>query len=205
MLKHSLIATAILLASSTVFATPDYEGWYVGGSFGGASIELDPDEYNYFDYERTSAAITSIYGGYNFTSWFGVDFDVTQSSEFDAGASNADAKLFGTSVAGIFHWRFSNHISLYGRTGIQFFQMEQTVDYLNGDESNDWTGAGLVGGIGAEYQFNSGITLRLDYRRTSTIELDVKEKDDDGNYYYWDDSSYDLSYNATTIGMHYQF
>ncbi len=195
----TLITTATISLITTTASAADQRGWFVGGEFGRTHIELT-NKLNSSLTADDNTALFGVYGGYNFTHWFGLEMHINRAPGFQAEGSSTEYTLSGVAITPRFQLLLTDNIGLYARFGLQHFDLAIDESHSNSDS---WDGFGAVFGGGVQYLFNSGVAVRLEHSRAS-MDLD-QTWEDDGSYYYYAEDSIELDYSATSVGVHYQF
>lgn len=188
--KKLVLVTTLFSASFGAYAqdsSVEDTGWFVGGSIGQAKSELDGGW-------KTTDTSLGIYGGFNFTKWFGLEaaFLSAEKKKYDF-----DFSLGSLSLTPKFTLAINDAVSLYAKAGLSSVVL--TVEYEDedfGDESEDWSGIGTSYGIGAQFHIVNGVKLRISH---DVISADLESDD----YDYDDDLETDIA--QTSVGVHYQF
>lgn len=189
-----LIATlAVLsaLSSTSAFAATDYTGFYIGG--GGSNIDLDIKHVN-GDFSANGA---TLYGGYNFSDWMGIEGTISAATGL--GKNGVDLSIATFSVGPKFTFILSDKVSLFTKVALASTALEDDSndwdDDWDWDDEADWSGFGYSLAAGVHFAMTDKLNLRLSYEYTDT-ELDA-----DSRY----DSDLDGELNIITLGLHYQF
>lgn len=112
-----------------------------------------------------TALVASIFGGYNFTSWFGVEFDVSQSEKFSDRDTPHDAYVLGTSFLPKVTLPISESLSAYLKVGVQLLDYKVSVNgFSEGNDDLRLFAIDPVIGFGLQLSPVSGLRLRLDYK-----------------------------------------
>ncbi len=199
-----ILLLSLLSASPYAFAADDIldqRGWIVGGGVGVAMLTLTPEHDPGAVSTKDNVSLYTAFGGYNFTDWFGIEFDVSQSAELTDNNTGLDADIHGTSFSPKFTQRFNDNLALYLRAGLQYLAYEQTV-ISNYDREITWDEIAPFFGAGFQYSFPSGVRIRLDYKH-ATMDLDHEENSSLIFEYY--EEEIDLTFKAVSFAMHYQF
>lgn len=201
------LVLGVLLLATTVHAAAnekreDHTGWIVGGGIGSVSLSLDIVNQASLRKTKQSTTLLTAFGGYNFTNWFGIEFDLSQSSDITDENTQLDAYAFGTSFTPKFIYHVNDGFSLYIKGGLQYISYRQDVDSSYRSRVT-WTGLAPIYGAGMLLGFDSGLKFRLDYKYS---DLTLKQL----HYaYYWGIPYYvekmNFTYSALTLTAHYQF
>ena len=186
MKRLSVVASALLLAGLSFNASAEEQkakdtGWYVGGAISNVNLEVE-------DYDDSAAGF-SAYGGHNFNHWFGLEAQL-----FVTGGLDDDGIDIGTgalSVGPKFTWAMNDTFSVYGKVGLA--AMVIVTDTVFDDL--EWTGFGVMYGVGVTAAVSESLRLRLGYEYTSG-DLDADRS-------IIPDLDADISQIA--LGLHYQF
>lgn len=169
-------------------------GWYVGGALGSASTEVSV-VYG-AQKERTESYV--VYGGYNFTDWFGLEanFFVTG----DAASDNSYSSAFGgLSFTPKLTFHVTPAVAFFAKAGPSSMAYAEEYKYhdMYGSHSSEQAWAAIVWtyGVGAEFAVTDSVRIRVAYDHYSG---DLEDEDD----YY---SDLDTELNQASIGVHYQF
>lgn len=183
------LGTALLASASAALAAGNT--WYLGGNVGSSMINIDESSVN--DAFRAAGATTAstssddrdtgykIFAGYQFNDWLGLEFGYfdmgkfSTTTNFTVGAVPGTGKLEwkvkdGYFVDAVGTLPLANGFSLFGRLGAYSAKTE-----LNGfagavrvssasDRSSD-----LHWGIGAGYDFNKNVGVRLEWERFQKV------------------------------------
>lgn len=200
-MRHYLLGLALSSMAGVALANDlesDKTGWIVGGGIGKARLSVKPVDQG-ADFNETANVYTA-FGGYNYTDWLGIEFDIIQSSDITDSNTNLDAYVIGTSVSPKFTLHFNDNTSVYLKLGAQYLSYEQDVDESLRSRTS-WTGTDVFLGIGGQYSFDSGIRVRLDAKH-ARMEL---ESDDYRGFFRFDEEDLDLDLSVLTFSAYYQF
>jgi opacity protein-like surface antigen len=188
----------VLLVSTCCAYAQDVDsknkGWYVGGAVGSASTEVGIG----YGAQKERTESYAVYGGYNFTDWFGLEanFFVTGDAASDSSYSSAFGAL-----------SFTPKLTLHVTPAVAFFakagpsSMAYVEEYkyhdMYGSHSNEQSWAAIVWtyGVGAVFAVTDNLRVRVAYDHYSG------DLEDDDDYY----SDVDTKLNQSSIGLHYQF
>lgn len=178
--KKLALFTALFSASISSYAqdaSVEDTGWFVGGSIGQAKSEIN-------DGLKTTDTSVGVYGGFNFTKWFGLEaaFLATDKDKYDI-------SLGSFSVTPKFTVVVNDSVSLFAKVGLS------SVSLTDDELDLDFSGTGETFGIGAQFRLAQGVKLRISYDHISA------ELEDDDDYYY----DIDTDITQTAVGVHYQF
>jgi opacity protein-like surface antigen len=173
----SLVITAALLATPIGAALAGDQGFYIGGSVGQGSYELDGSniEFPEFEFDENDFA-WKIIGGYNWDlgrfnlgvegGW--VDFGNPDTSIGDV---RANADLNGVQVMGVGAFELGP-IDIFGKLGFIVYDLETKLEDIVDDleEITSESGTDFGYGIGARWNIGS-FAIRLEWERYEVSEL----------------------------------
>lgn len=206
MKKLIMLAVCSLLAMnvSAKEKQSDTTGWIVGGGIGLVSISIDPEGRRGLDNFSETASIYSVFGGYNFTPWFGIEFDLSQSEKITDKNERQDADILGTSFTPKVTYAVNDKFNVYLKAGAQYLAYEQQIAvsnrtyYYYNDET--WNGIGPVFGFGAQYSPLGGLRFRLDYKYSKQT-LDTSTT----SIFDLRDDVMNVRFSRLLLTAHYQF
>jgi opacity protein-like surface antigen len=198
-----LIVSALSLSAVANDKAADHTGWYVGGSFG--HVDSEAKDARNFD---SSGNAYGIYGGYNFSKWFGVEMeaqvtdDIREDADLEDGSRVNNVYYGSFSVMPKFTWQINNSFALFGKFGYSALTYTEETRRRNSSyrySYDDQWGELVPGyGVGAEFTTPVGVIIRLAY---ANISGDLEYEDD-----YWDDEpEIEAKFETLTLGVHYQF
>jgi OOP family OmpA-OmpF porin len=197
------ITVACLAAFAALASVPSAQaaqiGFYIGGAYGQTEKDVvitDFDAYAGQIFDNLGFTVTSgassvddsfngygFYGGYRFTTHFGVEGGYFNLGSFkyrarvngtigglpSAAAVNYDGETSGITVAAIGVWPLSYRWEVYGRAGALFASNTASVYYADvqgplRDEFSE-NSVDLLAGIGTSLNFLEIYDLRLEYQR----------------------------------------
>ncbi|MEB5514593.1 OmpA family protein [Vibrio cholerae] len=132
------------------------------GVKGGHQWGLD-DNYNHSNPE---GAILGLYGGLQFTPSWGWDLGYQYHDELKADATSVNVKTWLIESALRYDWYLRDNLSVYGRLGAAYYDMEKTQ--LSSNKS-DATGFSPLGEVGINYHFNPNVRLSTGYQYIDSI------------------------------------
>lgn len=156
MISKKLLAAAALAACSA-FAQAAPVGPYIGGAFGFTHVAVDCPSYYSCDDGDVGF---KLYGGYNFTSQFGVQADyidfgsVSSTAPFGVKALELSTSMIG--VSGVFNFDFSKQWSGAAKLGLANSSVDGSGVLGNGSKSS----TKVYGGFDVGYAINPKIKLR---------------------------------------------
>ena len=147
--------------SIPVLAATESPQFFVGVK-GGYQWALD-DNYNHSNPEGT---ILGLYGGLQFTPSWSWDLGYQYHDELKADATSVNVKTWLIESALRYDWYLRDNLSLYGRLGAAYWDMEKTQ--LSSSKS-DATGFSPLGEVGINYHFNPNVRLSTGYQYIDSI------------------------------------
>ena len=202
-LRKILIGLILLNFTSYAVASDkalDQTGWIVGGGIGSTKLRVKPINQPLLASTKENTSLYTIFGGYNYTDWFGLEFDISVSSDITDKNTGQDAYIFGTSFTPKFTYHFNKELDIYLKAGLQYVSYEQTVG-TSYKYDISWNGIDPVIGVGLQYSFPAGVRARLDYKY-SNLTLGRSETVYGFSFY---DEEIDLTMNTITFTVNYQF
>lgn len=185
-----LLGTLTLLCALTsmpTLAATEYSGFFIGG--GVSNVDLD---IKYIDEDFSGTGFT-LYGGYNFTQWFGLEAAISAAT--DLGDSSSDLTAAAFTVTPKFSLVLNDTVTLFAKAGIASVALNDDYYDDGWDSDADFSGIGYTLGTGANFAVTEHLNIRLSYEYISA-ELDA-----DSNYY----SDIDTELSVFNLGLHYQF
>lgn len=192
------ICSILALPAFSSIKKNDCQGWVVGGGVGSMHLSIDPEGDTAESRTSESALIASIFGGYNFTPWFGIEFDVSQSEKFSDRDTRRDASVQGTSFSPKVTLPINESLSAYLKVGVQALDYKVSANRFG----EDYDDLGILAidpfiGFGLQLSPVSGLRLRLDYKYS---ELDFEEF-----VIFSEGEEYDVTLSQLLITVNYQF
>jgi OOP family OmpA-OmpF porin len=156
-MKKFILFTSIL--STSVLATTESPQFFIGVK-GGHQWALD-DNYKHSSPEGT---IYGVYGGLQFTPSWSWDVGYQYHDELKAGVTSVDVNVIESALR--YDWYLQDDLSLYGRLGAAYWDMEKTRYSSN---ESDATGFSPLGEVGINYNFNPNVRLSAGYQYIDSI------------------------------------
>lgn len=193
-----LLCTIFAACSVALAADLNEDGfWYAGGAIGEATIDdigvsdiADGSVLTAVNVDDSDTA-WSIYGGYQFNEYFGVEGSYVDFGEmkisamsdgsgliYDPGSVVFMAEATGWTVEGLVWFPFTNSFSAFAKVGVLFWEADlgsrftalgSPVSLSATEDDTD-----LTYGIGVAYQFQAPFSLRAEWQR---YELDTVDAD----------------------------
>ena len=152
-MKKTLLIT---LLSTPVLAEMESSQVFFGVK-GGYQLAID---YTY-DYSNPKGAILGIYSGLQFTPSWRWDVGYQYHDELKADVTSFNVKTWLIESALRYDWYLQDNLSLYGRLGAAYWDMEKTQNSLT---YSDATGFSPLGEVGVNYKFNPNVRLSTGYQ-----------------------------------------
>jgi OmpA-OmpF porin, OOP family len=167
-------------------------GWYSGLSVGGSQIGLNDNALPVAGATATSLTKDEsstgfkLFGGYRYNQNFALEGGYTDLGKFNArrdvtapviGSISRDMKTSGFDLAAVGIFPIQNGFSLFGKIGAMYTMTRSSIS-INGallpaagltdlsPRRSEWN---PKFGIGAGYDFSSGLGLRLEYERVTNV------------------------------------
>jgi len=115
---------------------------------------------NNYHHSNPESTILGLYSGLQFTPSWSWDLGY-QYHELKADATSIDVKAWLIESAVRYDWYLKDNLSLYGRLGATYWDMEKTQ--LSSNKS-DATGFSPLGEVGVNYHFNPNVRLSTGYQ-----------------------------------------
>jgi opacity protein-like surface antigen len=189
-MKSSLLAIALAAAGFaaaplTSHAADNHSGFFINGNVGQSNLDkgaFDDDDTAFggnigYRWAVTPSVLLGVEGGY------------TDLGKFDAkpSPSNISAELKGWNIGGNGHFNINDNWYVSGRAG--WFRGDRTIKGdFTGPYSIDDTKNGWYAGAGFGYDFNTNVSLGLNY-----------------DYYKVDKNNVDLSPSVVSVSAEYRF
>ncbi|NOH78004.1 outer membrane beta-barrel protein [Vibrio crassostreae] len=139
-----------------VLAATESPQFFVGVK-GGYQWALE-ENYNHSNPEGT---ILGLYSGLQFTPSWSWDLGYQYHDELKADATSVNVKTWLIESALRYDWNLQDNLSLYGRLGAAYWDMEKMQ--LSSNKS-DATGFSPLGEVGVNYHFNPNVRLSTGYQ-----------------------------------------
>jgi OOP family OmpA-OmpF porin len=175
----AVAAPSVGMAQSTMdsmtkaMTGPD-SGWLVGGQVGQSKIKLDCPAGVSCDDTDTAFRV---FGGYDFNKNFGVELGYADLGKVTVSALglSGDVKATAWDIMAVGRIPVFQNFDLYGKLGWYFADSKSSGALGGSSESNnDFTYA-----IGAAYNFNKNLSVRLEWQQYSSVGSDSSNGDVD--------------------------
>jgi OOP family OmpA-OmpF porin len=158
-MEKIILLTSLL--SIPVLASAESPQFFVGAK-GGYQLAQD-DNYHHSD---PSGTIWGIYSGVQFTPSWSWDLGYQYHDELKAGATSVNVKTWLIESALRYDWYLQDNLSLYGRLGAAYWDMEKAQPSL---DNLDATGFSPLGEVGVSYNIIPSLSLSLGYQYIDSI------------------------------------
>lgn len=155
------------LAAQTDMNSSTWEGnqsqrQFFIGLKSGHQWSLD-DSYNH---SNPQTNILGVYGGLKLTPSWSWDLGYQYHEKLEADAASVDIKTWLIESALRYDWYLQDNLSLYGRLGIAYWEMEKTqLAFFNSDAA----GFSPIGEVGVNYVFTPNVQLSVGYQYIDAI------------------------------------
>lgn len=180
-----------LLAGSLLSVSAQAAMNYAGQPYAGVKVgQYSPDDV------EDDAVSYGVYGGYKFTSNFGIEAEYLTTGDADAFDDSLEKSEYSADVYGLYatyDYAFPN-TALYAKGRLGVAKNEIDVDYTDKlfpifNETFSYSDTGVAGGLGLGYNITPMASVEAMYNFYPTIEGDGA----------------DLDSNGITLGAHYKF
>lgn len=201
MLKRFILAVVVFAVAPAAMAQNPARGWYVGADAGIAELEGDieylDDEIDFKDQSR----VITLHAGYRFNrvvslGMFASDYG-SYSESRDGYSSDSNVSAFGVQFTG--RVPVGEKVGILGTVMAFFHDVDFTTRVPDGTVYKaDGGGLNTRFGLGANYQFNPNVDLRLELQQTRGVNhgfmtFDVGQLRFDGKL------------TSLTLGLRYKF
>ncbi|MCY4045264.1 MAG: porin family protein [Cellvibrionales bacterium] len=181
----------------------DHTGWFVGGKVAKISAEFqDEGEPDKLDGDGTTIGL---YFGYNFTEWFGLEFEYSYTGDakkwLEENPFVTDAGFGGLRLQPKFTWQINDTTGLFFKPGVYSAAMvveRYEIYKFNARSSvtDTYSGVGYTLGLGAQFSVTEHLNLRAVYDFSSA---DLENDSDISNL------TTEATISEFGVGLHYQF
>ena len=155
-MKTPLLLVCILCAPAWASTESESSQFFIGAK-GGYQWAQD-DTYNH---SNPKDAIFGIYSGLQFSPAWSWDVGYQYHDDLKADATSVNVKTWLIESALRYDWYLQDNLSLYGRFGAAYWDMEKT--HLSSDKL-DATGFSPLGEVGVNYNFSPNVRLSASYQ-----------------------------------------
>ncbi|MBE9504533.1 MAG: porin family protein [Proteobacteria bacterium] len=181
----------------------DDKGWFTGIFTGYASTKVETN--NVFT-QNNNTVIYGLYGGYNFTKWFGLEGKFMATDDVaDNRTDLKHAKFSSIILTPKLTYRFNDRNSMFFKTGIAWLVYTEEYEgfwstrrQLNKFGKYYWRGGVIPLSIGMQIDIVKGLKCRISYdRMAGQLNADSTFKGRLPNV--------NVELNQVLAGLHYQF
>ncbi|HDI3294082.1 TPA: OmpA family protein [Vibrio cholerae] len=158
-MKKIILLTSLL--SIPALTSAESTQFFVGAK-GGYQWAQD-DNYNYSD---PSVAIWGIYSGVQFTPSWSWDVGYQYHDDLRADVTSVNVKTWLIESALRYDWYLQDNLSLYGRLGVAYWDMEKMQPSLDKLNATDFS---PLSEVGARYNFTPSLSLSAGYQYIDNI------------------------------------
>ena len=184
-----ILPAAVLAISAPAAAQQSDAGWYIGGSYGMTSFDIDTTGIASPSLDDSDSGF-KIFGGFQFTRNWGMEFGYVDFGKAGIGGSilgipfTGDVGVTAFTFAGTGTLPLSENFALLGKVGLANWDAKVNVSTGLGAGSDSDSGTDIFYGVGLRYSFNKNIGVQ--------VEFEQYETDAD-------------SVNMTSVGLRYKF
>ncbi|WP_299574848.1 OmpA family protein [uncultured Shewanella sp.] len=160
-MKKHFFYIGVLAGFTVVVAEPALASLEAGSLFfgGKAGYQLPRDQS--FEYTEPEGLIGGVFAGYRFSPSFSWDIGYQYHDKLKADDTSVDVTTWLVESALRYDWYLQDDLSLYGRIGAAYWDMEKT--HLSSNKS-DAAGFSPLGEVGVNYHFNPNVRLSAGYQ-----------------------------------------
>ena len=168
-----VLPAAFMAISAPASAQQSDAGWYIGGSYGMTSFDIDTTGIASPSLDDSDSGF-KIFGGFQFTKNWGMEFGYV-----DFGKAGLAGSVFGipfTSDVGVTAFTFagtgtlplSENFALLGKVGLANWDAKVNVSTGFGVGSDSDSGTDIFYGVGLRYSFNKNIGVQVEFEQYET-------------------------------------
>lgn len=159
---------------NTMMSMGPERGWYAGGSIGQSKADCDVSTFPGASCDDTDTAFR-VFGGYTFNKYLGAELGYADLGKVTAtvGSLSAEIKSTAWDIVAVGTIPVADKFSLYGKLG--FYQGDSKA---SGVASGSDSSSGMTYTVGAGYDFNKNLGMRVDWQRYTDVGGDTVGKSD---------------------------
>jgi len=168
-----ILPAAVLAISAPAAAQQSDAGWYIGGSYGMTTFDIDTAGITNPSVDDSDSGF-KIFGGFQFTKHWGAEVGYV-----DFGKAGVSGSIFGipfTGDASVTAFTFSGtgtlplgtNFALLGKVGLANWDAKVNVSTGIGAGSASESGTDMFYGIGARYSFNKNLSVQVEFEQFET-------------------------------------
>ena len=154
-----ILPAALLAISAPAVAQQSDAGWYMGGSYGMTSFDIDTAGITSPSLDDSDSGF-KIFGGFQFTKNWGAEVGYVDFGKAGIGGFG-DIGVTALTLAGTGTLPLNESFSLLGKVGMANWD-------ASGSASSGDSGTDLFYGIGARYNFNKNLSVQVEYEMLDT-------------------------------------
>lgn len=163
-----------LLVSAAALSAPAFATGFEDGVVGTKYAVIDVGSISYGG--LGSATAISVGGGYQVHPAVAVEAQYMMGSKLSYsvfGFSGFDYQLTALQITAVGNYNFGNNFSVYGKAGLAFNNQKATTNVFGFTASASQSSTDLTYAIGAKYNFNKDIAVRVQYLETGVSSVNV--------------------------------
>jgi len=160
------MAFAVLTLASTTALAENGSGFYIGGGVGYAGQRVDCAGLG--DCSNSSTGF-KLLGGYQVMPNFSIESSYGNTGKSKASGDGMEGSIRTRSftIAGVGIYPVSKEVELFGKLGAHVTRTRYEFNTAYFNQSDSFTGNGLLFGLGAQYRFTANLIGRVEYERLS--------------------------------------
>jgi len=184
-----ILPAALLAISAPAAAQQSDAGWYIGGSYGMTTFDIDTAGITNPSVDDSDSGF-KIFGGFQFTKHWGAEVGYVDFGKAGVSGSifgipfTGDASVTAFTFAGTGTLPLGENFALLGKVGLANWDAKVNVSTGFGVGSDSDSGTDIFYGVGLRYSFNKNIGVQ--------VEFETFSAEDD-------------SVNMTSVGLRYKF
>jgi OOP family OmpA-OmpF porin len=167
-----VLPAAVMAVSAPAVAQQSDAGWYIGGSYGMSTFDLDTTGITNPSVEDGDSGF-KIFGGFQFTKHWGAEVGYVDFGKAGIRGSvigipfTGDLGITAFTLAGTGTLPLGTNFALLGKVGLAQWEADASV---SGAGSASDSGSDMFYGIGARYSFNKNLSVQAEYE---VLDMDV--------------------------------
>ena len=195
---RGIFGKTLLVAAALAFSSVASAQFYVGGNLGQSKTKFDSSDF-YTDPDDASEILSfdktktawKLFGGYNFNQYFAVEggyADMGKPSTkatWDGGSGKSTTKQTSWFVVGKGTLPINEQFNVFAKLGVTMNRSKFSINANDGGDTGSYsdskTRTGALYGVGAEYNINKQVGIRLEYEDFGKFGNKFSD-DDDSNF-----------------------
>ena len=167
-----VLPAAVMAVSAPAVAQQSDAGWYIGGSYGMSTFDLDTTGITNPSVDDGDSGF-KIFGGFQFTKHWGAEVGYVDFGKAGIRGSvigipfTGDLGITAFTLAGTGTLPLGENFALLGKVGLAQWNADVSV---SGAGSTSDSGSDMFYGIGARYSFNKNLSVQAEYE---VLDMDV--------------------------------